>query len=120
MKVYVASKWENKPRVKEIMTILREHGHTITYDWTECEVSNVEQAILDLRGVADADILVGVFEKDTAYKGSLVELGAALALGKPVYILGDAPVIYDCIFFRHPHVRRVNDIWEVISEKGWE
>ena len=106
LRVYVASKWENKQRVREIMYMLQAVGHEITYDWTTCEVSNRQQAILDLRGVADADVFVGIFEQEASYKGALVELGAALALGKPVYILGDASVTRDCIFLKHPHVRR--------------
>jgi hypothetical protein len=106
MKVYVASKFENKERVREIMYLLQQVGHTITYDWTRCEVNNREQAILDLRGVADCDVFVGIFEEDVTYKGALVELGAALSVGKPVYILGDAPTIRTCIFFKHPHIRR--------------
>lgn len=107
MKIYVASKWENKLRVQEIQQLLRMAGNTITYDWTNCELpQNRAQAIMDLRGVADADVFVGVFEQDVRYNGALVELGAALALGKPVYLLGDAPVLNKCIFVKHPHVRR--------------
>ena len=109
MKVYVASKWENKKRVQEVMSLLKASHHEITYDWTHCEVSNREQAILDLRGVAEADVVIGIFEDDVAYKGALVEVGAALALGKPVYVVGNAPVVDLCIFFKHPNVHLGED-----------
>lgn len=106
LKVYVASKWENKRRVREVMGMLELSGHEITYDWTHQEVDTRTQAIRDLRGVVDADVYVGIFEEEASYKGALVEMGAALALGKPVYILGDWSGIDQCIFFRHPHIRR--------------
>ena len=109
LKIYVAGKYEEKERIREVMNILRGVGHTITVDWTEDAQNTRQQAIKDLRGVADADIYVGVFEKDLPYKGALVELGAALALGKPVYILGDAVHVKNCIFLRHPAVRRGED-----------
>jgi nucleoside 2-deoxyribosyltransferase len=105
MKIYVASKWEEKDRVQELMALLREAGHEITYDWTQCGTYNRTQAIHDLRGVADADVFVGVFEKDVPYAGALVELGIALALGKPIYIFGDAPVLARCIFLEYPGIQ---------------
>ena len=33
-RVYVAGKWEDKRRVKEVQNILIEAGHAITFDWT--------------------------------------------------------------------------------------
>lgn len=103
LKVYVASKFEEKERVREVMNLLRAVGHEITHDWTQVEQFTRLAAMKDLRGVTDADVLVGIFEKPLKYKGAYVELGAALALGKPVYILGDAA--RKCIFLKHPNVR---------------
>ena len=107
LKIYVAGKLEDKDRVRVIQAMLRNAGHEITVDWTTNSQNSRVQAIKDLRGVADADILVAVFEKDLPYKGTYVELGAALALGKPVYILG--PNARKCIFLKHPNVRQGED-----------
>ena len=113
MKAYVATKYEFKDRAREVMLELSRAGHTISYDWTVNEQISPVQAMADLRGVYDADFLVVIFEKDAAYKGSFVELGAALALGKPVYALGHAMDLYQreagwggCLFLAHPNVHR--------------
>jgi nucleoside 2-deoxyribosyltransferase len=113
MKVYVASKWENKDRVRGVMFTLETLGHTITYDWTQHDAAPVQQAILDMRGVTDADVVVGIFEEELSYAGALMEVGGAIALGKPVYILGHASVTGRAIFFQHPHVHFINNIQEI-------
>lgn len=105
MRVYVATKYELKDRAREEMLRLSRAGHSITYDWTLPEPPTVEQAILDLRGVLDADVVVFIFEEERKYAGSLVELGIALGAGKPVYIIGYA-LDGHCIFLQHPNVRR--------------
>lgn len=101
--IYVAGKFEEAPRVQKVMDRLIDAGHWVTYDWTEQEQASPRQAILDLSGVAGADVVVFVFEKDLPYRGTYAELGAALALGKPVYILGHAGDA--CIFTKHPNVK---------------
>lgn len=90
MKVYVAGKWEEKERVREVQEQLRAAGHTITHDWTSEPLGAVplECALLDKEGVLSADAYVGVFEKDLPYKGAMSELGIAIARGIPCYILG--------------------------------
>lgn len=105
--IYVAGKWELKARVREVQNMLQQCGHVITHDWTKHEAGDFRRdSIIDLRAVADADVFVGIFEEDVPYAGALCELGAALALGKPCYILGNAPITERCIFFYHPHIRR--------------
>jgi nucleoside 2-deoxyribosyltransferase len=94
MKVYVAGKWEEKERVREVQDLLKRHGHTITHDWTreEEDLNHIEHfatfALQDKQGVMGADAYVGVFEKDLKYKGAFAEMGIAVALGIPIYILG--------------------------------
>ena len=91
MLVYVAGKWEDKERVRAVMEELIATGHRVTHDWTTEEGSDsyTERALNDLRGVwfADALVIVAV-NTELPYRGTLVELGAALALGKPVYVIG--------------------------------
>ena len=38
MKIYVAGKYQDRARVKLLHASLRELGHEITLDWTNCEV----------------------------------------------------------------------------------
>lgn len=104
MKVYVAAKWEERNRAREVMFRLVEAGHTITYDWTVQEQESGYQAEADIDGVVKANAYVGVFEKDLNYVGALIELGAALGIGIPVYVIGNAQVTKS-MFFKHELVR---------------
>ena len=110
MKIYVATKWENRQRARIVMADLKDLGHTITWDWTNDAGDGVmnqrKQAINDYNGVIDADAVVLILENDYPYEGTLVELGIALGAGKPVFILGEAPVTKRCVFIQHPNVFR--------------
>ncbi len=105
MRIYVASKYEEKAYVSEIMDALRKAGHVITYDWTTNEQVNEAQARADMNGVRSAEALVLIAEKDLNYCGALVELGIALGLRIPIFVVGKA--LNDrCIFMRLPEIRR--------------
>jgi len=100
---------------------LRETGHTITYDWTQ-QVEEVgpshenekaqdpeflhECAVADVQGVRDCDWFVAIGNKDAC--GTLIELGIAVGLKKPIYILDIAEFRYS-IFWRLPQVFTVHD-----------
>lgn len=112
MKVYVATKWEERAYAQEVMRELIAAGHTISYDWTEVEQISQTQADLDMGGVVDADALLFLAERDLAYKGALAELGGALALGKRVLLLGHGAD--GCIFTHHSGVERVTSINDAI------
>jgi hypothetical protein len=104
MRIYVASKFENKARTREIMAILEGAGHWITYDWTQDDgVLKQAQAVADLDGVLEADAFVLLVEEDLPYCSTLVEFGAALGAGTPVFIVGHA-LDARCLFTRHPRV----------------
>ena len=104
MRVYVAGKWEEKERVRQVQTLLRKAGHTITFDWTKSAGLGLEkQASRDTVGVLTADAFVGVFEKDLPYRGAYTELGMAIATGIPIYILGHAADLN--IFVNLPRVK---------------
>lgn len=108
MMVYVATKAENYPVARAFMFALRGSGHQISHDWTtQVEAlgagpkgPNVRRrcAEEDLQGVRECDLFVLIMYKGMV--GALIEYGAALALGKPVFIVVDVeawPV--DSIFF---------------------
>lgn len=117
MKIYVATKWENRENARKFMDYLENYGHEITYDWTIGQQVNEDQAIADMAGVVTADVLVFLADKELAYTGALIEVGAALGCGKRVYVLGDASVT-KTLFFKHPLVRhgKVEFEREVLGE----
>lgn len=104
-----------------ILDDLRAAGHVVTHDWTVCDDSGLAGAALaeyharcafeDLEGVRRADAVVVLPHPDG--KGLYCELGAALALGKPIIVVGDA---LDChtIFLRHPLCRWVATDEEIV------
>ena len=105
IQVYVATKFENKDQTRHVIARLEAAGYHVTYDWTQSEQFSQEQAIADLRGVLQADFVVVLAEQHVAYKGTYVELGAALASGTTVYLVGNG--MDACVFANHPLVRRM-------------
>lgn len=104
MRVYVAAKWEDRERAREVMYLLVKAGHQITYDWTICDQFSEEQAQRDVSGVLTANALVFIAEKDLHYKGAYVEFGIAVAQNIPIYVMGH--YIDQCIFTKLPNVYR--------------
>ncbi len=96
MRLYIASKYENQAEVRALMDLLARRGHTITHDWTTVtEPAGLGPwerrqflgacAEKDFKGVAQADALIIINHPEG--KGMLVEMGVALGLGIPVYLL---------------------------------
>ena len=117
MKLYVAGKWEDRERVSDIMRILRGIGFEITCDWTdhkyEDEAYPQQYCADDVQGVKDADLYIGIFVDSYIYRGALVEMGIALGVGIPVWLLGTKQD--DCIFSHHPSVKKFK-AWEELIE----
>lgn len=93
MKIYVAGPIERWQNARTAMSALRSLGHEITHDWTVMAeaaslgtvVENLtEIASLCIRGVKDADCLFVLPVVGMPLYGTMAELGAALALDKPV------------------------------------
>ena len=127
MNFYVASKFENKKAVRNAINCLEPYGHHVTYDWTVSETISPLQAQRDLHGVLTADFTVVLlnyptsdlicncgtgWEQATQYKGTLIELGAALAMGQFVFILGD--YLDGHVFYELPQVVRINELMDVV------
>jgi len=111
LKFYVAGKWEDREAVRKIQNNLIAKGHQITVDWTKHEISDEgypkQYSEDDINGVRDCDIYVGRFVDKLNYKGALVEMGAALAMRKPTFIIGRA--IDSCVFKHHYLVKHFED-----------
>lgn len=106
MRVYVAAKWEDRERAREVMWRLERSGHTVTYDWTRGpEDLSAAQALIDIDGVRRAEALVFLADRKYAFMGALVEFGVAVERGIPIYLVGGH--IDACIFTYLPQVERM-------------
>ncbi len=105
MKFYVAGKFEDKERVRLAQRCIVAAGHEITHDWTMAQaVGGRAEAIDDMEGVKDADALLFVnVDPGLLYAASLVEVGMALALDKPVYFI-NAKHMARNVFYHLPGV----------------
>src|SRR5579864_3705034 len=102
-----------KDRIAEAVVImegLRRHGWEQTFDWADQEQKGPKEygdiALAELAGVRDADVLIVLLPGGF---GTHVEIGAALALGKPVILHApDRKTLetpYPCVFHYHPGVK---------------
>ena len=122
MEIYVAAKYQDRDRVRELYYELSYLGHEITVDWTNQDKypndAPAEKlkgfAEDDVRGVKEAKLLIALMTIKYEYKGLWVELGIALGKGIPVWVIGDAGD--SCLFMNHPLVRKFNCISEVLKE----
>jgi len=145
--IYVAGKWADKDEIGTKIRALEAKGFEVTHDWTKVEVPDItirlhtmrnddddeednhpifpieymeECSSNDVRGVADADVLVVSMEHTNyAYRGAWTEIGVALGLNKPVIIFspnsnGNKNALN--VFFWHKYVRHVTD-WDSVEEQ---
>lgn len=116
MKIYVAARFDNKEEAIEAMHRFWGEGHEISYDWTVHEGAEYgaeasRQAMLDLGGVATADVFVLLASENM--RGAFIELGVAMALYKRIYVVNSPG---NTIFYSHPLIHHVKSIDEVINK----
>lgn len=127
VKVYLAGKFGDKdgPMAAKRDQI-RAAGIVITHDWMTYERPGPrtpdvlgDYAFKDIQAVKDAHVVVFVMDDPKyAYRGSFTELGAALALGKQIFMYtpeGD----HHCksnVFWNHPLIRHYTE-WSKIIER---
>lgn len=114
MKFYLASGLDNIESARFFRDGLVRSGHVQTYDWTEhgpVAVHGLERirevAAAELRGVEDADFVVVVLPGG---RGTHFEMGAAHAMGKPIFVYAPRHTLVDahpdtCAFYHLPGVR---------------
>lgn len=123
MRFYVASRLANLEAVRELIKGLTDLGHNVTHDWTRYGLKRRESdpehrariADYQMKGVVVAGFVVVL---TPCGFNTHVELGAALACGIPVILVGTqedrrAGRDYDCVFHFHPFVMRVDTVAEV-------
>ena len=120
--VYLAGKFRD-PRIPSFIQELRGlAGIGVTHDWTlEKDKPQSEAAVFDMEGVVQCDIFVAVMDDLTYdYRGTFTELGAALALKKPILLVRGSVEQYaktNC-FFLHPsifHVSSFSSVLQILS-----
>lgn len=87
-----------------ISTWIDEGDEGATADWSDLWVRCVTEA-------ASADVLVALYRDGDVWKGALVEIGAALAAGKRVHIVGEL----NHSWVAHPGVRRFASVDEAFA-----
>lgn len=126
--VYVAGAWTHREEIDAIIEVWKQQGIRITHEWTKTEEqsSMTTAAINDIQGVRDAKFVVAIMDdRKYAYRGTFSEMGAALALGKPVLIYNpfhannDEKSIYGAsnVFYWHPlcmHFTHIESVFEYI------
>lgn len=97
MKYYVASSFRNIDTVRLVASCLNEKGYFQTYDWTQNQPANT---LKDLKQIGEEE-KNAVLESDfiivlsPAGKGSHIEFGIALGVGKPIYLYSEQNDILD-------------------------
>lgn len=97
IKFYIASSFQNKEKVKELSKILKQNGNIHSYDWTQNDRATSIESLHNIgekekNGVMDSDFLVVLLPGG---KGTHIELGIALGLGKRIYLYSPNDEIND-------------------------
>lgn len=121
MRVYLAAPWVDRVKASALATQIEEAGHTITHRWWDVEdtpgtyPSNVDDpyyedcAIDDFQGVVTADVVVVL--NSCKSEGKAAETGIAIALLKPVVVIG----VRSHIFHYLPNVQMVESAEEALG-----
>jgi nucleoside 2-deoxyribosyltransferase len=107
---YLATRKDRSEQAEPLLQALKAQGWERTFEWTAQDEASTDGyadvAVKELAGVRKADVLIVLLPGGF---GTHVEIGAALALGKPVIL--HAPdrntleTPYPCIFHYHPAVK---------------
>jgi nucleoside 2-deoxyribosyltransferase len=106
---YLATRKDRTAEATAVAQALEAQGWERTLDWSTLDDqadSYAEIALAELTAVRAADLLIVLLPGGL---GTHVEIGAALALGKPVIIHARDQVVlhtpYPCVFHYHPNVK---------------
>src|ERR1700738_3378900 len=107
---FISARKDRQLEVDALADKLKAHGWERTLAWKHEDGANHKEnseiALAELQGVHEADVLIALLPGGY---GTHVEIGAALALGKPVILHSpDQKTLetpYLCIFHYHPAVK---------------
>ena len=114
MKIYIAGRWEDRKQIREIQKAMIDQGYELTLDWTDHEYPTARRTLAkwaadDLTAASNAETLIALMEVTHDYKGAWCEIGACLATGGIIIILGHGSD--SAIFLNHPRIIQYNS-WE--------
>lgn len=117
VKLYIASKSEHGTKWQAMRHVLAGVGVEIVSTWIDESGPGESADMTDLwvRCIAEAascDLLVAVHHGGEIWKGAFVEIGAALAHARPVYVVGNPPGSWS----EHPLVRFAGSIEDAIED----
>lgn len=119
MRIYIAHNYDCRDFLKgTLIPDLVAAGHEVTSRWItdpEHELYGPNnEAEVDLQDVWEANVLVLFVDQcgDRPGRGKYVELGLALAWGKPVVLVGKAE---DCVFYRLNRMTRLATIQDLVD-----
>ncbi|MFC4737162.1 group-specific protein [Bacillus daqingensis] len=112
---YVASSFSNKDAVRYVSSQLQACGWRHTYDWTKNERAATfaelkEIGTFEKEAVAAADVFIMLLP---AGKGSHIEMGMALGMGKHVYLFSETDAVND--FETTSTFYHLSDVQQVIG-----
>ena len=114
MNVYVASKSCHAAWWRQWRDEASERGTTVVSSWIDCDGEPDDLAAhwsVCIADVAASDLLIAMHYDAEMWKGAYVEIGAALALDIPVYVVGSPPGSW----VNHPRVYRIKHPNEAIE-----
>ena len=109
---YLSTRIDRIAHAAPLLEALARHGWERTFDWNGQDISTpgefADLAVAELKGIREADVVIVLLPGG---RGTHVEIGAALAFGKPVILHApDQETLikpYPCAFHYHPGVRLV-------------
>jgi nucleoside 2-deoxyribosyltransferase len=121
---YLSTRKDRSAQATALLAALNARGWERTLDWTEQNNGGpdgyADAALAEIAAIRQAHVLIALLPGGY---GTHVEIGAALALGKPVILHApdrktlDTP--YPCIFHYHPRVKllvsEVLDVDDVLA-----
>ena len=107
---YLSTQKDRNAEALPLLDALRAKGWERTFDWAGLEASSESEyahlAMAEIAGIRDADVVIVILPGG---RGTHIEIGVALAMGKPVIL--HAPnrktleTPYPCAFHYHPKVK---------------
>jgi nucleoside 2-deoxyribosyltransferase len=114
---YISTRYDRRTDAATLMDLLRRRGWVPSFDWTGVQdYSNLAAlAVAEIDGVREADAVIVLLPGGF---GTHVELGAALAFGKPLVVHARNRSVleepYPCVFHYHPAVQLI--VSDILNE----
>lgn len=130
MKFYVAGATDAIDDVRLIQNLMKGLGHNLTFDWTDPVIGDIRHDWSDhpeearshskkeLDAVRESDFVVIVPSPKGRGLGCFVEVGAAMGLEIPVYVVKVVVPMRESVFWYAPNVTRLDSPADLIFAIG--